>query len=94
MHGDFWDNNVLFDEEAIAAALDFGFMNQRPRVDDLALSFWFYLLEPGHGRPAAADQKVLGMLVDAYNEASAMPLTAAELEALPLATARQPAWSF
>jgi Ser/Thr protein kinase RdoA (MazF antagonist) len=94
VHGDFWDNNVLFDKDLIAAVLDFGFMNERPRIDDLALPFWFYLLQHGQSHPTTADQKLLRSLVDAYDEATTLPLTAAELEALPLAIARQPAWSF
>lgn len=37
LHGDFWDNNVLFVDGEVAAVLDFGFMAERPRIDDLAL---------------------------------------------------------
>jgi homoserine kinase type II len=93
VHGDFWDNNVLFASNRIAAVLDFGFMAERPRVDDLALPFWFYLLEPGRGLPTSADQKVLRELIDAYDGASRAPLSTIERQSIPLAIARQPAWS-
>jgi homoserine kinase type II len=93
VHGDFWDNNVLFDGGRVVAILDFGFMAERQRVDDLALPIWFYLLEPGHALPAAGDLRLVRDLLDAYDAASASPLSTAERLALPLAVARQPAWS-
>jgi homoserine kinase type II len=70
VHGDFWDNNVLFDGEQIAAVLDFEFMAERPRVDDLALTIYFYLLEPGHGPPTDQDLQLVRLLVQAYNQAA------------------------
>src|SRR5262245_41335093 len=36
VHGDFWDNNVLFREGRIVLVTDFDFMGERARVDDLA----------------------------------------------------------
>jgi homoserine kinase type II len=93
VHGDFWDNNVLFDRGRVVAVLDFGFMGERPRIDDLALPIWFYLLEPGHALPTADDIRVVRGLLDAYDAASSAPLSTAERLALPLAVARQPAWS-
>jgi len=92
-HGDFWDNNVLFDGDHVTAVLDFGFMAERSRVDDLALPIWFYLLEPGHGLPGAAEVQLVRDMVDAYDAASSEPLSEAERLAVPLAVARQPAWS-
>jgi homoserine kinase type II len=93
VHGDFWDNNVLFLDGRIAAVLDFDFMAERPRVDDLALTAYFFLLEPGKGPPGAADRAQLRRFVDAYDASAQVPLSAAERAALPLAIARQPAWS-
>ena len=93
VHGDFWDNNVLFDDHRVAAVLDFGFMAERARVDDLALPFWFYLLEPDRKLPTLEDVALLRQLVRAYDEASEEPLSVAERASLPLAIARQPAWS-
>ena len=93
VHGDFWDNNVLFAEGEVAALLDFGFMAQRPRVDDLALTIWFLLLEPGAGLPTDDSIALVAQLLDAYDAGTHRPLSAAERASLPLAVARQPAWS-
>lgn len=93
VHGDWWDNNVLFRHDRLVAVIDFDFMADRPRIDDLALSAYFFLLEPGKGRPGPADRAQLRRFVAAYDAAAQVPLTAAELAALPLAIARQPAWS-
>ena len=93
VHGDFWDNNVLFRDGQLAALLDFDFMAERPRIDDLALTAYFYLLDPHKGFPSAADRRQLRRFVDAYDSATSMKLSAAERAALPLAIARQPGWS-
>jgi homoserine kinase type II len=93
VHGDFWDNNVLFRRFRVAAVLDFGFMADRARVDDLALPFWFHLLEPGRQLPTLDDVALLRQLVRTYDQASEAPLSGAERASLPLAIARQPAWS-
>jgi homoserine kinase type II len=93
VHGDYWDNNVLFAGQHLAAVLDFGFMGRRARIDDLALPFWFWLLEPGHGPPGLADIALLARLADAYDRGADHPLSTEERSALPLAVARQPAWS-
>ena len=68
VHGDFWDDNVPFVGSRLEAILDFGFMAQRLRVDDLALTFWFYLLEPDHGVPGEAERRLLRTLLDAYDQ--------------------------
>jgi homoserine kinase type II len=93
VHGDWWDNNVLFRHDRLVAVLDFDFMADRPRIDDLALSAYFFLLQPGKGRPGPADRAQLRRFVAAYDAAAQVPLSAAERAALPLAMARQPAWS-
>ena len=91
-HGDYWDNNVLFRDDQVALVADFGFMNRRPRVDDLALTLYFTLWEldlAGYVDPSGA----LRALVDAYDDAARRPLSDAERAVLPLALARQPLWS-
>lgn len=81
VHGDFWDNNVLFVGREVTAILDFDFADRRPRVDDLALPL-SYLAQGGTalGR--------LRELVDAYDSGNAEPLSGAERRALPFAMAR------
>jgi homoserine kinase type II len=93
VHGDFWDNNVLYLDGTLAAVIDFDFMAERPRIDDLALTVYFFLLEPGRALPTAADRGHVRRFVDAYDTGTSMPLSADERAALPLAVARQPAWS-
>lgn len=41
VHGDFWHNNVLFDQADIVAILDLDFMSERERIDDLALILYY-----------------------------------------------------
>lgn len=93
VHGDFWDNNVLFADDQLAAVIDVDFMAERWRIDDLALTVYFYLLEPGRGLPDADDQRMVAEFVDRYDSCTSLPLSKAERLALPLAVARQPAWS-
>jgi homoserine kinase type II len=38
VHGDFWDNNVLFRRGRAVLLADFDFMGERARIDDLALT--------------------------------------------------------
>ena len=78
VHGDFWDDNVPFVGSRLEAILDFGFMAQRLRVDDLALTFWFYLLEPDHGVPGEAERRLLRTLMDAYDQTASQPLSLGE----------------
>ena len=92
VHGDFWDNNVLFSGGAVAAVLDFGFMAERTRIDDLALAIWFWLLGTEEPPPGSSDLDLVSALVAAYDRHTD-PLTEEERLALPLAVARQPAWS-
>ena len=93
-HGDFWDDNVLFRHDAVALVADFGFMNRRPRVDDLALTLYFTLLHLGLGALDDAAFSRAGELVRSYDAAARLALSEVELGALPLAIARQPLWSF
>jgi homoserine kinase type II len=91
-HGDYWDNNVLFRNGHVVLVTDFGFMNRRPRIDDLALTLYFTLWEldaAAHPNPAVE----LAALVNAYDRGASRPLSREERNALPLALARQPLWS-
>ncbi|MGI8870744.1 MAG: phosphotransferase enzyme family protein [Mycobacteriales bacterium] len=93
VHGDFWDNNVLFRGTELVAVIDFDFMARRPRVDDLALTAYFLFLQPGRGLPTRDDAAMLRRFTDAYDAVAGVPLAIDERAALPLAIARQPAWS-
>jgi Ser/Thr protein kinase RdoA (MazF antagonist) len=93
VHGDFWDNNVLIEHGQVVAVIDFEFMAARQRIDDLALPAYFFLLEPPLSLPSADDRRAIAAMVDAYDRATGLPLSPAERAALPLAIARQPAWS-
>jgi homoserine kinase type II len=55
VHGDFWDNNVLFRHGRLVLLADFDFMGERARIDDLALTLWCASLDLG---PMSARQKI------------------------------------
>lgn len=88
VHGDFWDNNVRFRDHEIVAVLDLDFMEERPRVDDLALTLYYVNsgLGPDHG--ASERVAMLSSLVRAYDRTLEQPLTSDERAALPFAIAR------
>ena len=92
VHGDFWDGNVVFRDGRLAGLLDFDFLGERDRVEELALTLWFHLLEPGNHPPGEQQVQQVRDLVDTYDRVAVLPLTDAERERLPLAIARQPAW--
>ncbi|MEZ4867811.1 MAG: phosphotransferase [Caldilineaceae bacterium] len=81
VHGDFKDNNVLFQTNNLMAVLDFDFMGVRPRIDDLALPL-HTLLQRGE------QLSRVRTLVDAYDRGCAVPLSPQERRALPFAMAR------
>jgi homoserine kinase type II len=92
VHGDFWDNNVLFREGRIVLVTDFDFMGERARVDDLALTLYFADSSLGQEDDGVRIAR-LRRLVDAYDSGLGNPLTTAERAALPSAIARQPLWA-
>jgi homoserine kinase type II len=93
VHGDFWDNNVLFRDGSVVFITDFDYMGERARIDDLALTLYFTCMEFFED-PVSDDQlRRLSRLLDAYEAGSSNSLTATERAALPLAMARQPLWS-
>lgn len=93
VHGDFWDNNVLFRDGQVAVVLDLGFMARRARIDDLAYPMNAWLLRDGHGLPGPEDLDLFARMCDAYDDQAMCPLSVEERAGLPLAVARQPAWS-
>jgi homoserine kinase type II len=93
VHGDFWDNNVFFRAGRVTLVVDFDFMGERARIDDLALTLYFASW-PFSARPVSDEHLArLRRLVDAYDQGQDDPLTPAERAALPLAIARQPLWA-
>jgi Ser/Thr protein kinase RdoA (MazF antagonist) len=93
VHGDFWDNNVLFRHGRPVLLADFDFMGERARIDDLALTLWWASLDLGTGAGAGEDLSHLRRLVASYDAGLDVGLSAAERAALPLAMARQPLWA-
>jgi homoserine kinase type II len=88
VHGDFWDNNVLFRDGEVAVLLDLDFMGERPRVDDLALTL--YYTNSTLAMDGRDDERlpVSAAIARAYLAATQQPLAGAECDALPLALAR------
>lgn len=90
VHGDFWDNNVLFHTDQVVLVADLDFMGERPRIDDLALVL-YYTNSTFRDDPLSDDRmRKLRRLVDAYDSGLRDHLTSAERVALPLALARTP----
>ncbi|HEX8683376.1 MAG TPA: phosphotransferase [Ardenticatenaceae bacterium] len=90
VHGDYWDNNVLFREGRVVLVADFDFMGERARIDDLALTL-YYANSAFVDNPVSDDHLLrLRTLVNAYNTGLDEPLTRAERAALPLALVRTP----
>jgi Ser/Thr protein kinase RdoA (MazF antagonist) len=92
VHGDFWDNNVLFRGERVVLVADLDFMGGRARIDDLALTLHFADATFGHDEAEERRLVRLRRLMDAYASGLDHPLTALERAALPWAMARQPLW--
>jgi Ser/Thr protein kinase RdoA (MazF antagonist) len=91
VHGDFWDDNVFFRGQDPAFVTDFGFMAERARIDDLALTL--YYADTEFGQVTSQDRiAALRPLVHAYASGLSTPPTDAERQALPWAVARQPLW--
>jgi Ser/Thr protein kinase RdoA (MazF antagonist) len=90
VHGDYWDNNVLFRDGRIVLVADLDFMGERPRVDDLALTL--YYTNSTFSDDPTSNERIhsLRRLVDAYDAGLDEALTSAERAALPLVLARTP----
>jgi Ser/Thr protein kinase RdoA (MazF antagonist) len=91
VHGDFWDDNVFFRGQDPAFVADFGFIAERARIDDVALTLYYADTQFGL---ATSQHRIAALrpLVHAYASGLGTPLTDAERQALPWAIARQPLW--
>jgi Ser/Thr protein kinase RdoA (MazF antagonist) len=90
VHGDFWDNNVLFRHGQVALVTDLDFLGERPRTDDLALTLYFTSVDITDITSGPAP---LAELIGAYESGLGTGLSQHERAAIPLAMARQPLWS-
>jgi Ser/Thr protein kinase RdoA (MazF antagonist) len=92
VHGDFWDNNVLFRDGAVVLVTDLDFMGQRARIDDLALTLYYTTSTFSDDPDSDARLRRVRTLVDAYDGGldGGDALTPDERAALPLALARTP----
>ena len=90
VHGDFWDNNVLFRRGKPVLLADFDFMGERARIDDLALTLHCARTDLDGEGGLAGELARLGRLVTGYDASLEVPLSAGERAALPVAMARQP----
>jgi Ser/Thr protein kinase RdoA (MazF antagonist) len=90
VHGDYWDNNVLFRDGHVVLIADLDFMGERARIDDLALTL--YYTNSTFSDDPTSDERIrqLRALADAYDSGLAVPLTATERAMLPVALARTP----
>jgi Ser/Thr protein kinase RdoA (MazF antagonist) len=88
VHGDYWDNNVLFRGGRVVLVADLDFMGVRARLDDLALTLYYTNSTFREDAVSSTRRRRLRALVDAYNRGLNEPLTPAERAALPLAIAR------
>ena len=91
VHGDFWDNNVLYRGDELVLIHDFDHMGERARIEDLALTLYYVSSDA----ELAVDRRLqcFRRLVHSYHSGAVAPLTSAERAALPVAVARQPLWS-
>ncbi len=92
VHGDFWDNNVKFQNGSLVAVLDLDFMEEGARIDDLALVLYYANSGSTFAslRSPVERMQALRELVDAYDSGLECHLSEKERAALPLALARTP----
>jgi Ser/Thr protein kinase RdoA (MazF antagonist) len=91
VHGDYWHNNVLLHDGCVVLVTDFDFMGERARIDDLALTLYYFACSAAPVAKKGGES--LRSLIDAYDEGVDERLSVVERAALPLALARQPLWS-
>lgn len=95
IHGDFLGNNVLLANQRVVAILDFDRLACRERIHDLAVALYCVLgrlhrAQPAEMPPTDAELARLAGLVADYEATARMPLSPAELAALPFEMARVP----
>jgi Ser/Thr protein kinase RdoA (MazF antagonist) len=92
VHGDFWDNNVKFQNGSLVAVLDLDFMEEGARIDDLVLILYYANSGSTFASLRSPVERMLALreLVDAYDSGLECHLSEKERTALPLALARTP----
>jgi len=88
VHGDFWDNNVLFQDDAIVLVADLDFMGERARIEDLALTLYYTNSTFADDQVSDARRGRIRTLVDAYDSGLDDLLSDSERRTIPLAIAR------
>lgn len=90
VHGDFWDNNVLFRDGEIVLVADFDYMGRTARTDDVARTLYFAISSrwTGHNHHDVLIEYA-GSLVEAYSSIASPPLTRHERLVLPLSIVRE-----
>lgn len=88
VHGDFWNNNVLFLDGGVSMVLDLDFMGFRPRIDDLALTLYYTRSDYLGPLDQAERLPWMARIVNASDSGLDEPLTDEERRALPFALAR------
>ena len=94
-HGDFWDNNVLFNGDDIILVTDLDFMGERRRIEDIALTLYFVHISEGYCKNDAisAERAIeLKQLLELYESGLNIRLSETEKTALPIAVALQALW--
>ena len=95
VHGDYWDNNVLFRRGQVVLVGDLDFMGVRPRIDDLALTLYFTMYELDDPLGDGGLRRLVH-LVDAYDLGASPLLSAVERAVLQsrLRASRSGLWPF
>jgi Ser/Thr protein kinase RdoA (MazF antagonist) len=94
-HGDFWDNNVLFNKNKIVLVVDLDFMGIRRRIEDIALTLYFSHISENYCKSDTMSAKravELKQLLNLYENGLNTRLTETERIALPVAIALQAFW--
>lgn len=90
VHGDFWDNNVLFRGRDVVLVADLDFMGERPRIDDLALTLFYTNSRFTEDQTSEARARRLRRLTDAYESRLEEGLSGVERSAFLPALLRIP----
>ena len=90
-HGDFKTDNIIYRDDDAIGVLDFDFVDWRDRLRDLAYTaYWMFRALEFDRAPAAWSWGIMPELIARYDAASGLPLTPAEIHALPLMMAQVP----
>ena len=94
-HGDFWDNNILFYHNQLSLIVDFDFMGERIRVEDIALTLYFAHISQNFCTseyPSRERAVELKKLLNLYESGLDVKLSEAEKIAVPMFIAVQAFW--